>query len=215
MGIFLGRMRKYSHKLRRGDSFEEIDLWNRNNDIFFHDNLLLPYWREFVNALVQYQKFSHRETYGMDSFIIWNVELHPSVLAMLSRALKTLPMKGLILGYNQFGREGLSFISDIVQTNKSLEGIGLRENRIERIEDMQRLCKSITFSSSNTQQLGLLGCINGNDTKMLHTIFDSSHHLEKILLSDNGIGSQGATVIARRSLNCCGVGQFHKMYNRY
>jgi len=60
---------------------------------------------------------------------------------------------------------------------------------------MQRLCKSIASSSSNTQ-LGLLGCINGNDTGLLHTIFDSSRHLEKILLSDNGIGSQGAAVIA-------------------
>ena len=60
---------------------------------------------------------------------------------------------------------------------------------------MQRLCKSIASSSSNTQ-LGLLSSINGNDTEMLHTIFDSSHHLEKILLSNNGIGSQGATVVA-------------------
>ena len=195
MGTFLGRMRKYSNQLRRGDSIEEIDLWNRSNMMFIHDDILLPYWRELVNALVQYQKFSHRETYGMESFIIWNVELHPIVLGLLAPALKTLPMKGLILGYNHFGRHGLSFTTDILQTNKFLEGIGLRENRIERIEDMQRLCKSIASSSSNTQ-LGLLSSINGNDTGMLHTIFDSSHHLEKILLSNNGIGSQGATVIA-------------------
>jgi len=131
----------------------------------------------------------------MESFIIWNVELHPSILGLLAPALKTIPMKGLILGYNQFGREGLSFIADILQTNKYLEGIGLRENRIERIEDMQRICKSITTSSSHSQ-LGLLGCINGNDTGMLHTIFDYCRHLEKILLSDNVIGSQGAAVIA-------------------
>ena len=195
MSTFLGRMRKYSHQLRRGDSIEEIDLWNRHQLSFLHDDILLPYWRELVNALVQYQKFSHRETYGMESFIIWNVELHPSILGLLAPALKTIPMKGLILGYNHFGREGLSFISDILQTNKSLEGIGLRENRIERIEDMQRICKSINISSSHSQ-LGLLGCINGNDTGMLHTIFDSSLHLEKILLSDNGIDSQGAAVIA-------------------
>ena len=97
MGIFLSRMRKYSHQLRRGDTIEEIDLWNRNNDIFFHDNLLLPYWREFVNALIQYQKFYHRKDYGMDSFIIWNVELHPTVLDLLASALETLPMKGLNL----------------------------------------------------------------------------------------------------------------------
>lgn len=195
MSTFLGRMRKYSHQLRRGDSIEEIDLWNRHQLSFLHDDILLPYWRELVNALIQYQKFSHRQTYGMESFIIWNVELHPSVLGLLAPALKTLPMKGLILGYNQLGREGSSFITDILQTNESLEGIGLRENRIERIEDMQRLCESINKSSSQTQ-LGLLGCINGNDTGMLHTIFDSSRHLEKILLSDNGIGSQGAAVIA-------------------
>jgi len=108
MSAFLGRMRKYSHQLRRGDSIEEIDLWNRHQLSFLHDDILLPYWRELVNALIQYQKFSHRETYGMESFIIWNVELHPSVLGLLASALKTLPMKGLILGYNHFGREGLS-----------------------------------------------------------------------------------------------------------
>ena len=51
IGTFLGRMRKYSHQLRRGDSIEEIDLWNRHQLSFLHDDILLPYWRVFCCPL--------------------------------------------------------------------------------------------------------------------------------------------------------------------
>ena len=197
MEKFVCKMKEIANKLRKGGPLAEIDLWNRSGCMFFHDDVLLPHWRDFVEALTQYAKFAYRKDHGVESFIIWNVELHKKVLAMLNPALKTTNMKGLILGYNEFGSDGISFMSEILSSNPFIEGVGLRENQIDTVDDMRCICNSIMRRPDYPQcQFGLLSSFNGNDPELLQTIIDASRHLEKILISGNGIGTLGADIIS-------------------
>ena len=131
MVVFLGKMKEYIHQLRRGESPNGIDL-SFENDHMLHDDIILPHWKEFADALVQYQKFNHREDYGIERFIIENVQLQREVLDMLVHVLQTLDIQILGLGGN-IGSDVLSFSERIIQNNSHLKQVGWR-NQIESVE---------------------------------------------------------------------------------
>jgi len=189
---FLGKMKEYAHQLRRGESPKKINLVF-TNDHMLHDDILLPHWKEFTDALVQYQKYNHREDYGIDILRIGNVQLQQEVLDMLSPALQTLDIKSLVLGGN-IGSDLVSFMADIIQHNSYIQGI-VWDNQIESVDDMKKLCKAIKKSTSFTS-LALINCFDGNNLQMMQTILDASHQLGKLVLNNNGIGTVGTNLIA-------------------
>ena len=114
---------------------------------------------------------------------------------MLAPALQTSSMEGLLLGGN-VGSDALSFAEGIIQSNPHLKRFGWRNNRIESVDDMRRLCKSIKKSHSLFNFISLTQAFDGNNLEMMQTILDSSRHLEILGLYSNGIGSVGAPLIA-------------------
>jgi len=197
MGTFLGRMRKYSHQLRRGDieSPKKIELIF-TNDHLLHDDILLPHWKEFVNALNQYQKFDHRKDYGINGFRISNVQLQQEVLDMLAPALQTLDIKFLGLDGN-IGSDVLSFAERIIDYNTYIQGI-CWNNQIESVDDMRRFCNSFKNSASSSfNSLSVINSFDGNNLQMLQIILDASNQLESLLLTNsNGIGTASVSLIA-------------------
>ena len=193
MAEFLGRIKEYTHQLRRGEQIESIDLVFTNYHIL-HDDILLPHWKEVADALKQYQKFNHRKDHGINLFAIDNVQLQQEVMDMLAPVLQTLSIKGLLLGRN-IGSDALSFSEGIMQSNPYLNQFSWRNNRIESVDDMKKLCKAIKKSNSVTS-LALINCFDGNNLQMMQTILDASHQLGKLFLNNNGIGTVGASLIA-------------------
>lgn len=193
MRSFISMIKDCTHQLRRGASLE-IKLISSGDDML-HDDILLPHWKEFVDALQQYQKFEYREAYGFQRFAIINVQLHQEVINMLAPALQTVKLKNLVLGRN-IGSEVVSFMAEIIHHNPYIQSIGL-SNQIDNVDYMQRLCNAIKKSASNyVETLELYSVLDGNNSEMMRIALDASLHLAKLGLPDNGIGFAGASVIA-------------------
>jgi hypothetical protein len=61
--------------------------------LLLHDRMLLPHWQEFADALKGYQL--DPTAYGGHMFTTTNLQLHPSVLAILQEAFDTIRFKKL------------------------------------------------------------------------------------------------------------------------
>jgi len=190
---FLGIMKEYTHQLRKGGQIESIDLLS-TNDHMLHDDILLPHWKEFTDALQQYQKFEYRENYGIN-FEIDNIQLQQEVINMLTPALKTTKVKNLVLG--SIGSNALPFAEGIMQSNPHLKQFGWRNNQIESVDDMRRLCKSIN-NSMYFFQFGLTQAFDGNNPEMMQFVLGATNYnmIKRLFLNNNGIGTVGAQLIA-------------------
>lgn len=166
-------MKNYCSQLRRGDQIENIDLYiddgDEDDEIIRHDDVLLPHWDELIYALVQYQKFSRRNKYGIQIFGIRYFESHGSS-DMLAPVLKTTPIERFSLDSTGFGERGVSFFADIVRSNPNLTDVAWRPNPVDRVDDIQRLCKSTIRSNADRPRktLGLYSSFNGNYPEILH-----------------------------------------------
>jgi hypothetical protein len=93
---FLWEMKKSTLQLMSGDRLrydESISLrYRREQVVLQHDDILLPHWEEFINALRQY---NHEPTKDSDRILyLRNVRLHSSVMDKLTPVLQ---MKGFTL----------------------------------------------------------------------------------------------------------------------
>jgi len=202
MHIWLAKMKEYTHQLRKGDPIETLKISNgglNTNILLLHDDILLPHWKEFADALKQYQKFVYREDYGIERLFIWNIELNREVLDMVAPVLKTTTItKTLSFGGYNFGSEMVSFMADILKVSPYIQGFGLFNSRIDSADDLQRLCKSITDRNSdiNAVEARFVQSFDGNSSTMMQIILDASHQLKKLHLKNNGIGTVGTSLIA-------------------
>lgn len=202
MALLLDNMKDYTHKLRSGNPVEKIAVAASSSlggTMLLHNDRLLPHWNELVNALSQYQLSKHHGRQCLALFEIGpTVQLHPKVLLLLAPALKKLHMKELSLKNNRFGRKGVLFLSDILQSNPFLERLTLGINHCESVSDMMCISNSIVsrsaYSPFNT--LNLYFTFNGNDPAIMHTLLNSCYRLENLYLNGNDIGSVGAFLIA-------------------
>lgn len=191
-------MKKFTDLLRKGDPIENLNISNgsaNTNILLLHDDILLPHWQEFADALVQYQKFAYRENHGIERLFMWNVELDREVLDMLAPILNTTIVKKLSFGGYDFGSEMVSFVADILKVNPCIEGVGLFNNRIDSVDDMRRFCESITDGNVIREAL-FEHSFDGNNPEVMQIVLDASHQLEKLRLKNNGIGAIGAPLIA-------------------
>ena len=198
MNKWLTQMKKFTDLLRKGDPIEKLSISNGNantNILLLHDNILLPHWKEFADALVQYQKFAHRENHGIERLYIWNVELDREVLDMLTPILSTTIVKKISFGGYDFGSEIVSFVANILKVNPCIQGFGLFNNQIDSVDDMRRFCKSFTDGNVIRQAI-FEHSFDGNSLGMMQTVLDASHQLEKLFLNNNGIGTVGSNLIA-------------------
>jgi len=193
----LSKMKEYTHQLRRGESRVMI-LSFGINDHMLHDDIILPHWKEFADALVHYQNFEYRKNYGLRCFGIRNVQLQQEVIDMLAPVLNTATgIKNIQFGRLDITSEVISFVADIIEHNSYIQGISWHSNQIESMDDMRRFCKSIRKSVGNSlKSLGLNNCFNGNNQEMMRIVVDATSQLEELNMNNNGIGSVSATFIA-------------------
>ena len=198
MRSFLSRLVEYAHQLRRGASPIEKIMLTFVNDHMLHDDILLPHWKEFADALMQYQKFNHREDYGIEVFQIEHVQLQQEVIDMLAPALETSQINTIRLGRN-IGSDILLFTEEIIQNNPHLKQVGWRD-QIQSVDDMRRLCNSIedsvALANSSLNAIGLYNTYDGDNSEMMRIVLDASLQLDTLGLISNGIGSIGAQLIA-------------------
>ena len=210
MAEFLGRIKEYTHQLRRGESPKDIDLAVETD--LLHDDILLPHWQEFADALKQYQKYNHREDYGIEGFVISSVQLHQNVISMLAPILHTVKLNKFALSRN-IGSDLVSFMSDIIQSNPHLEEFDWR-NQIESVDDMRRLCNSNKNKvGTSLKFIGLKSAFDGNNLQMMQTILDASHHLMGLALCENGIGTAGVTVLVNWLVSNPSLNQLYLINN--
>ena len=191
MRLLISKMHDYTHKLRRGESPKVIELAFEDNQLL-HSDILLSHWKEFADALQQYQKYNHRKNYGIERFFLFNVVLQQDVLDILAPALQTLSIKGFGLGRN-IGSDVLSFTADVIKHNPYIQQLGW-SNQIETVDDMQCLCSSI--KNKDFILIDLDSSFDGNNLQMMQTILGASSQLQQLFLNHNCIGSKSAQLIA-------------------
>ena len=175
-----------------------IDLWDTDN-YNAAAATFLPHWREFANALEQYQYALKCLPKDNETFIeLRNVQLPKTVLDLLSNALKSTHFKSIKLEDNQFGRDGIQFALNYLEDNKKLEELRLISNQIDNDDDVNQLCEIIrdhptikTIVLDSTFGEG----INGHDV-LCSVITAGANRLRHIDLCSNEILTGGSTFIA-------------------
>ena len=162
-------------------------------------NAFLPHWKEFANALAEYQyslKCLPKETES--TLNLYFVQLPSSVLDLLSNALKSTHFKNFCLNGNNFGRAGITFALDYMQNNPQLEKFGLYSNPINNEDDVNQLCEIIKDHPA-LHKIELDECcgegINGYEV-LCSILTSGESKLKYIDLSNNNISSRGSTFLA-------------------
>ena len=162
---FLHQIKEYTTKMRTGYNGDcdggcsiSLDITRR----LLYSPVFRPHWREFWNALEEYQYcLKCLPDDDKDSYLrLCEVDLPNNVLGFLSNALKSTHFHHFHLRNNNFGQNGIDFALKYIQTNPILEQFVLIENPMER-EGFTRLCQIIKTHPS-IHSLELDNCI-GDD----------------------------------------------------
>ena len=219
MTTFLGEMERWTHQLRRGrgDKFPETrigpegtilpegtiaigcsDEYESAVGILRHDDILLPHWKEFVDALALYLKH-HRDHEIRYYLMITSFELRPQVINILAPILSIIDqfalganslsnrdvqavfdtshgIKNIIISQNNIGSEGIALIANFLASNPPLEYLLLDRTSLND-EDTIMLANALR-TNSRLEQL-VLNKDEGNNTSM---------NLEEIILHQLGDG---------------------------
>ena len=118
MKKFLQEMKALTLKLKSGEEFPyHVALEGTNGIVLRHDDILLPHWREFTEALRQYNLGAVSDT----TCRLSNLELHSSVPDMLNQALKAKSFRALEMTDVVGGANGVQFAVDFVRNNPKLD----------------------------------------------------------------------------------------------
>ena len=172
---------------------------NSESDIvLLHDNILLPHWEEFADALKCYKL--DPKGYGDQMFSTENVQLHSSVLDMLKEAFDDIQFKtlGFIRSFVD-NNDGLKFLSHHIQINPRLKYIHWSNNPVDNVESIYQYLNVIndhpTLSEIPCDQICGEG-LNGYD--ILPAVISLLHGSKtyKVELDSNNIRTNGGTLLS-------------------
>ncbi|KAL7527690.1 hypothetical protein ACHAXR_004966 [Thalassiosira sp. AJA248-18] len=194
MESFLGDVNDDACKLRSGEEFCEkrISLNGRTEDgIILHDDILLPHWREYADAL---QLYSQNEPYG---FALSSIQLPSAVLNMLSPAFQGERFNGLGLCNNDFPNimDGIDFAIKFIQQNPNLINFFWMKNPINSTENVHRLVEAVN-SLPSLENISLEGCCGDpvNGYSILCSLLTHHQNCKVIIDLDlNNIRTLGGT----------------------
>ena len=109
-----------------------------------HDDILLPLWEKFANAL----RVQH--LHSIETFSIRNVQLHLTVLNMLGPALRMKIDDNFDLARNEFPDmgAGVDFVHTVSESNSRVKVLTWKGNPIESMDHADRLYKAINSFGS-------------------------------------------------------------------
>ena len=143
-------------------------------DHIYHDDMLMPHWKEFVNALQQY----HHQLDLVDChavlFAVLNIELTKPVLGILAKALKPNHFQYFKFVNNNTGRDGIAFLAEIISNNPHLISLEFHSKdlgkNIPHYDDVLKLfntsndvaqIRTAISNHSSLRQLDFEGCAEG------------------------------------------------------
>lgn len=155
----IGQLRELTHELLTNagkrkrirlnpyESSEESDYEGEDDEdgpVMQHDDILLPLWEKFANAL-RVQHF-----HSIETFSIRNVQLHPTVLNMLGPALRMKIDDNFDLARNEFPDmgAGVDFVHTVSESNSRVKVLTWKGNPIESMDHADRLYKAINSFGS-------------------------------------------------------------------
>jgi len=160
-----------------------------------HDNILMPHWIEFTNALQLY--------YNIEKFELTftNIQLTPSVKQLLSSSLKGKPISALNLENIRFvsARGGIDFATECIKSIQQLEQFEwINNNLIESTADASYLLNAVISHPSINNIRFTFGHSFGNNIdgyEVLCSILTSSKDFISIDFSGNRIQTRGGSEI--------------------
>ena len=189
---FLEQIKKCSEEMRYGTGNGEIVL---NTDLSFNQ-VFLPHWQEFANALEQYHYHINHSTEQRDNskLHLFYVKLPENVISLLSNALKSTHFSHLILRDNNFGQKGIDFALDYLESNLMLKQFTLVNNPMD---DINKLCQ-IVKEHPSVDGLTLDNCKGGDidGYQMLKMVINAGKKLQFVDLSNNNISTGGGTALS-------------------
>ena len=193
MESFLREIKSYTQDLRSGKC---PDIYLSSLMHLHYDDLLLPHWEEFANALQLYHL--PQDMHVLKFFQIHNVQLTSSVMDLLASTLKGKAIWSFGLRNNGFvnTRVGLEFAVKYIEGNPNLEQFYWVNNPIDSVEDARYLVDAI-ISHPRIDKVSLVNCfgddINGYDA--FRCLFTSGKSFLRINLEGNNIRTWGSTEI--------------------
>mmetsp|Transcript_27108 Transcript_27108/g.58089 ORF Transcript_27108/g.58089 Transcript_27108/m.58089 type:complete len:355 (+) Transcript_27108:91-1155(+) len=187
MDLFLLNLKEQAIMLRSGEYCQDIELdGDEEGDplIMLHNEMLLPHWQEFVDAL---QLYTHSE--ASNTFSISNVQLTPVIFNMLAPALKGKRFKLLSFSQNDFQdncRDGINFVIEFTKNNPDLIDFSWNDNTILNMDDASHLIKAINnLPSLETINIIRNSFIGGDAYNLLCSLLEGSEHCERIYFKGN------------------------------
>ena len=84
----------------------EVDAFDNTEELLLHDDLLLPWWKHFAEALFSVAACEQ----GYIRLFLRQVQLGEAVSDMLLQSFKTAPIKTLLLMNNGLGSNRMKFV---------------------------------------------------------------------------------------------------------
>ncbi|KAL7540041.1 hypothetical protein ACHAXR_009821 [Thalassiosira sp. AJA248-18] len=154
-----------------------------------YDVLLSKLWKYLAIALI------HREDCSIDSFRVIDVQLVPSVMAQLAKALKAKKLKTLGLNNNNFSSEGIIFVAGIIKENATLKRVSLNTNFVDDLGSAIQLADALS-KHPYLESLSLRYCSFGEDLATLSAIIPACNNVKFLDLRNTDIGSGGAAIVS-------------------
>jgi len=156
------------------------------------DDSLLPLWKEFARALCSLATY---EYHGFIRLIFADIQLPTEVLDVLEPVLRTAPLDRLFLCKNSLGRDGIKFMTHLLETNTSISNISLGKNEIT----FGRETFFLLEAARNHPRLRLCDldqCCIGHILSTTPEMVSSLLSLKAVLLKSNCLGSHAASLIS-------------------
>ncbi|KAL7537176.1 hypothetical protein ACHAXR_007645 [Thalassiosira sp. AJA248-18] len=200
MDFFLQEIKGNTCELRHGKYGQYIcfsggnDHEDERTSVLLHDDIILPHWREFADALQMYQRPLDNDASG--TFSVSNIQLTSAVVDMLAPALVKKNFRHFELDHNMFPniRDGIEFACKFAKSNPNLDSYQWLNNPIGCSSDLGHLLDAINGLPS-LERIGLSRCCgrNLNGYSTLRSIITGNQYCEDIDLSSNNIRTMGST----------------------
>ena len=192
MECLLEQLEDSTIALRSGECYDILLSGDSEDDetILLHDDILLPHWKEFANALQLNQNSSRLLS-------ICTVQLTSSVMDLLVPALKGKPFKIINFNNNELVnvREGIEFAVKSMENSSELERFNWVNNRIDTMENAQFLLDSMT-THPHVDKVRLECCFGEdiNGYEILRVLLASGKRFLSLDLEKNNIRTGGTEI---------------------
>ncbi|EJK56550.1 hypothetical protein THAOC_23540, partial [Thalassiosira oceanica] len=205
MDEFQDTFKQTIKELRTGTAGERVEIkvvsrFQDEEDLYVsadHDDVLIPYWKEFANAIVHWSEYHAGE--ATLQVVIRRIETPDAVLDVLCPAIKRSKVRAF--GFTGDGSPKTwrfaKFIADIIRTNHEVTGVGFRSVTLPN-EEWKTICNAIRMrhlQASIMRGFQLKKCfVGGICTEMLKDILTSK--ALGVDLGSNGMSSNESQIIA-------------------